>query len=207
MSGRRVLVIGSQCKKLKLAKLPARYRCPLPQIDDGPGPWGMPRRRSAIRPDYYSNRPSPWPKPPSRAAYDAAAQSSDTLILAYIGHGEFIRDDFFLMPTDAASPPTSDEAIHLAQLIKDRPAHSPNGLIVLLDTCHSGAGAWDAGEYWVRSLEGRLPFRVLTATDDRATAHAWFTQSLIQLLERGDPATSNQIRCVDARSWVLKAHP
>lgn len=51
-----------------------------------------------------------------------------------------------LMPTDAANPPNPEGAIHLAQIIKHRPVHRLEGLIVFLDTCDSGAGAWDAVE-------------------------------------------------------------
>jgi len=50
------------------------------------------------------------------------------------------------MPTDAANPPNPEGAIHLAQIIKHRPVHRLEGLIVFLDTCDSGAGAWDAVE-------------------------------------------------------------
>ena len=111
------------------------------------------------------------------------------------------------MPHDAANPPNPDDAVHLAQIIKHRPVHPHGGLIVLLDTCHCGVGAWDAGICWVRSLEGRLRFEVLTATDDQPTANAWFTRSLIQLLEKGDPDAPNLLRCEKARTRVLNDYP
>ena len=206
MSGRRVLVIGSQCKRLNplsfLPEVAVRFHALM--TDPGPGeclgaPVGDP-------PGLLLDPNVAEAKAAIKAAYDAAACGDETLILAYIGHGEFVHGDFFLMPTDAANPPNPDDAIHLAAIIKYRPAH-PEGLIVLLDACYSGTATWNAVEYWVRWLEGQLRFEVLTATNDMSTANAWFTRSLIRLLERGDPAAPDQLRCEDARTWVMKAHP
>jgi tetratricopeptide (TPR) repeat protein len=206
MSGRRVLIIGSQCKRLgRLSFLPeVAVRFHALMTDPGPGEClgaevGDP---TGLLLDPTVNEA----KSAIKAAYDAAARGGETLILAYIGHGEFVHGDFFLMPTDAANPPNPDDAIHLAAIIKHRPAH-PDGLIVLLDACYSGSATWNAVEYWVRWLEGQLRFEVLTATNDMPTANAWFTRSLVRLLERGDPAGPEQLRCEGARQWVMKAHP
>ncbi len=207
MGGRRVLVIGSQCNGLNhLSFLPdVAVRLHALMLVPGPGeclgaevgdPHGL-----LLDPTVAEAKAA------IKGAYDAAARDGDTLILAYIGHGEFVRNDFFLLPLDAASPPNSDDAIHFAQIIKDRQSHTLTGLIVLLDTCDSGAGAWNAVEYWVRTLEGRLPFEVLTATADEPTANVWFTRSLIQLLEHGDPDAPDRLRCQDARRWVMRVHP
>ena len=102
------------------------------------------------------------------------------------------------MPTDAANPPDPDDAIHLAQLIKHRPAH-PDGLIVLLDTCYSGTAPgmrWNTGSgRWKAGCGSRCSPPPTTMP----TANAWFTRSLIRLLERGDPAAPDQLRCEDAR--------
>ena len=51
-------------------------------------------------------------------AYEAAARNGETLVLAYIGHGEFARGDFFLMPTDATS---SGDALDLARSLSTGP--------------------------------------------------------------------------------------
>ena len=210
MSGRRVLVIGSQCKKLDPLSFLPEVAVRFQTLMTDPGPGECLGAEVGDPPGLLLDPTVAEAKAAIKAAYDAAARGGETLILAYIGHGEFVLGDFFLMPTDAASPPNPDDAIHLAQIIKHRPAH-PDGLIVLLDTCYSGTGAWDAVEYWVRSLEGRLRFEVLTATNDKPTANAWFTRSLIRLLERGDPAAPDQLRCEDARNWVMTgssaAHP
>ena len=183
---RRILVIGSQCNNLNhLSFLPdVAVRFHALMMAPGPGEC-PPAGRSANRQDSSSTRLFSQAKAAIKTAYDSAARNGDTLILAYIGHAEFVRQDFYLMPTDAADPPNSEDAIHLAQFISDRPAHPREGLIVLLDTSYAGAGAWDAAEYWVRSMEGRLRFEVLTATDDRPTANAWFTRPLDPIARAG----------------------
>jgi hypothetical protein len=207
MSGRRVLVIGSQCNALQrlsfLPEVAARFHA----LMMAPGPGECLGAEVGDPPGLLLDPTVAQAKAAIMAAYDAAANAGDILILAYIGHGKFALNDFFLMPTDAANPPNSEGAIHLAQIIKHRPLNRLKGLVVLLDTCDSGAGAWDAVEYWVRSLEGQLPFEALTATDDGSTANAWFTKSLIQLLEQGDSDAPNRLRCENARAWVREAYP
>jgi hypothetical protein len=111
-----------------------------------------------------------------KKAIKDAAGAGATLILAYIGHGEFPDErggDFYLLPTNAKKP-TSDGAIHFAEFIKDRVKFRQDhaGLFVLLDACHAGAGAWQSMERWAQSLRGNLGFELLTATDDRGSANA-----------------------------------
>ena len=156
MSQRRFLVIGSQCRRLNHLSFLPEVAIRLHALLADPGPGECLGSEVGDPPGLLLDPTVIQAGNAIKAAYDSAARAGDTLILAYIGHGEFVLNDFFLMPTDAASPPNPDDAIHLAQIIKHRPAHSLQGLIVLLDTCQSGAGAWDAVEYWVRSLEGRL---------------------------------------------------
>ena len=87
-----------------------------------------------------------------KTAVESAANARDSLILVYIGHGEFPDErsgDFYLMPADATGP-TWDGAIHFAGFINDCIKHRKDydGLVVLLDTCHAGAGAWQSMERW-----------------------------------------------------------
>ena len=206
MNGRRMLVIGSQCQKLNTLSFLPEVAVRLHELLTAPGPGECRPADAGDPPGLLLDPAVAEAEAAIIEAYDDAARGGETLILAYVGHGELFRDDFFLMPTNAASPPNSKGAIHLAQVIKERP-ECPAGLIVLLDTCYSGAGAWDASEYWVRSLAGALRFEVLTATGDSPTAGARFTRSLIRLLERGDPAAPEQLRCEDAAKWVTRAHP
>ncbi|MFI5459172.1 MAG: tetratricopeptide repeat protein [Isosphaerales bacterium] len=207
MNGRRVLVIGSQCKNFNhLSFLPdVAQRLHAQLIAPGPGecigaevgdPPGL-----LLDPTVQQTTAA------LTAAVDTAATSGDFLILWYIGHGDFVKDDFFLLPTDAVYPPNLLGAVPLIAFLKHLNVEALPGLILVLDTCHSGTATYNAAESWVRPLEGRLRFEVLTATDYQPTANAWFTRSLIQLLERGDPAAPDQLRCEDARKWVVQAQP
>ena len=168
MSERRVLVIGSQCERLNELSFLPEVAVRLHQLLTDPGPGECRPADTGDPPGLLLGPSVARAKAAIIEAYDAAAREGGMLILAYIGHGEYVLGDFFLMPTDATGP---DDALHLPMLIKHRPVH-PDGLIVLLDACYSGAGAFDAVEYWVRSLGGALRFQVLTATDDRPTAGA-----------------------------------
>ena len=185
MSGRRVLIIGSQCRRLNRLSFLPEVAVRLHALMTAPGPGECLGADVGDPPGLLLDPIVLDAKAAIKAAYDQAARDGDTLILAYIGHGVYAKGDFFLMPNDAANPPNPEDAIHLAQIIKHRPAHpyDDDGLIVLLDACYSGEVAWDAAKYWERWLEGRLRYEVLTATDNQPTANAWFTRSLIALLE------------------------
>ncbi|HLN06277.1 MAG TPA: AAA family ATPase, partial [Acidimicrobiales bacterium] len=202
MPQRRLLVIGSQCDILnKLDFLPevaerlhALLRHPSPGGCEGVPLEGCP-------PGLLLDPTVEAAKKAIKTAIKEAAEAGATLILAYIGHGEFpdeMSGDFYLMPKDAAVP-TADEAIDFTVHIKDciKLLRNRGSLIVLLDTCHAGAGAWQAMKTWAQSLRGNIDFELLTATDDRATADAPLTRAVIELLERGDPKAPERIRCQD----------
>jgi Caspase domain len=209
MGQRRLLIIGSQCNGLN----------PLSFLENGgiarelhtlmtePGPGECIGAPVGDPPGLLLDPTVIQAKAALQTSYSAAAVAGDTLIFAYVGHAEVIHDDFFLMPTDASVPPRMDTAILLTQFIKDLSDQPPDGLLILLDTCHSGVVVYEAGERWVRSLRGQLRFELLTATDVRSTARAWFTKALIQLLTEGDPAAPKRIRCQDARRWLGRLYP
>ena len=147
MLQRRLLVIGSQCDFLnKLDFLPevaerlhALLRHPGPGGCEGVPLEGCP-------PGLLRNPTVEVAKKAIKTAIKEAAEAAATLILAYIGHGEFpdeMSGDFYLMPKDATLP-TADEAIDFTVHIKDciKLLRNRGSLIVLLDTCHAGAGAW-----------------------------------------------------------------
>ena len=202
MHQRHLLVIGSQCDILnRLAFLPevaerlhALLRHPGPGGCEGVPLEGCP-------PGLLRNPTVEAAKKAIKTAIKEAAEAGATLILAYIGHGEFpdeMSGDFYLMPK-GATVPTADEAIDFTVHIKDciKLLRNRGSLIVLLDTCHAGAGAWQAMKTWAQSLRGNIDFELLTATDDRATADAPLTRAVIELLERGDPEAPERIRCQD----------
>jgi hypothetical protein len=190
MPQRRLLVIGSQCAALnRLDFLPGiAERLHALLIDPGPGacigvalegrPPGL-----LIDPTIHQTKAA------IERAFEEAAGAGATLILAYIGHGEFpdeLTGDFYLMPTDATKP-TSVKAVHFAEVIKDQLRENKVGLLMLLDACHAGAGVWQAMERWAQSLRGNIGFELVTAADDRATANAPLARAVVELLEKGDP--------------------
>src|SRR5271157_4342824 len=202
MLQRRLLVIGSQCDILKKLDFLPEVAKRLHALLRHPGPGGC----EGVPPE---DCPSGLLLDPTvKAAKDAiqtaieeAARAGATLILAYIGHGEFpdeMSGDLYLMPRDATVP-TAHNAIDFTVHIKDciKLLRNRGSLIVLLDTCHAGAGAWQAMKTWAQSLKGNIDFELLTATDDRPTADAPLTRAVIELLERGGPEAPERIRCQD----------
>ncbi|WZO98949.1 tetratricopeptide repeat protein [Isosphaeraceae bacterium EP7] len=212
MPGRRILIIGSQCNKYnsKLSFLPdLAQRLYDLMADPGPGefvatPGENCRSQLLLDPSVREAKDA------IKAALDEVGKSDETLILAYIGHGEFSEDsggDFYLMPTDA-SETTSDGAIHLAEFIKDRIKfwHGRGGLVVLLDSCHAGEAVWQSMERWAQSQTIQSGFEILTATDDRATANAPLIRALIGVLERGDPMSDARIQCRHIHRILKELH-
>ena len=45
--------------------------------------------------------------------------------MAYIGHGEYARERFYLLPRDAEVPPRADTAVHLVELIDELYTNQP----------------------------------------------------------------------------------
>jgi len=210
MGERRILVIGSQCDALghldflpKVAQDlydvmcdPAIGGC-APALDGGHG--------LLIDPSVASTKEA------IRAAYQRAAQDEATLFFAYIGHGEHIEDDFYLLPADAESTPDSDTAVHLTSLIKEahrRTSGTIDGLAVLIDACYAGVAGFSAAESWVRGLGGTLRFEFLSAAADRPAANGCFTRTLVELLRSGISAQpSEHLQCSHVRSLIKSRCP
>ena len=160
MAGRRILVIGSQCKNLgHLSFLPQFAKDLYAVMTDQALGMCVPalgeRNNSLLLdPSVKKARDS------ITAAFQRASESEATLFLAFIGHGEYTGSDFYLLPLDASLPPMSHTAINLVQLIKElhRIHSNTDGLVVLLDTCYSGVAATGASVRWVGELGGTLRF-------------------------------------------------
>src|SRR6516162_1079948 len=184
MTERRVLVIGSQCQALQhLAFLPSaaqelyavmtdpeRGAC-VPATEDG----GL-----LLDPDLEKAEDA------IETAYRRAAKDEAALFIAYIGHGDHVKNDYYLLPRDAKCPPTSRTALHLSNLIKEThrtTAGQVDGLAILIDACYSGSAGYGAANAWVSELEGTLRFEVLTAgAADRPAANGCFSRALARLL-------------------------
>lgn len=195
MANRRLLIIGSQCRRLNKLNFLPDVAVRLHELMARPGP-GECVSVNGNRPGLLLDPTVAKAKKAIRTAIADAGRTGETLVLAYIGHAEFPDErsgDFYLMPTDATKA-TSDGAIHFAEFIKDhvKPSPGQGGLVVLLDACYSGVGALQSMERWAQSQVG---FELLTATDDRKTANATLSRAVIELLEHGDPETDERIHC------------
>ena len=196
MGERRILVIGSQCEAARrpLSFLPSLAqdlyavmtdtglgRC-VPALDEG---------ALLVDPSVGEARDA------IEIAFQRASEDEATLFLAFIGHGEYVGRDFYLLPCDAPIPPMSHKALDLVQLIKDlHGIHSDvDGLVVLLDACHSGIGAARIAARWVGELAGTLRFEVLTATDDRTAADGCFSRNIAAIMREGIPGAPRELRC------------
>jgi hypothetical protein len=147
-----------------------------------------------------------------KTAYRRAAKDSATLFIAFIGHGEHVGDNFYLLPWDAEKPLDADTAIHLKDLIQQTHLSAMgeiNGLAVLVDACYSGEAGYGAAEAWVRALKGKLRFEVLTAAvAERPAVDGCFTRTLTQMLREGVSALpSEQLHCGQLRSLIEVACP
>src|SRR5262249_32857939 len=138
MGERRILVIGSQCEALgdacRLRFLPqAAQDLYAVMTDPGRGACVSALEGSGLLID-------PTVESAKRAinsAYLRAARDEATLFISYIGHGEKIEEDFYLLPQDAKTNPlSSDTAVHFVNLIKEAQRSAPgqvDGLGVLVD--------------------------------------------------------------------------
>ncbi|MDH3459709.1 MAG: tetratricopeptide repeat protein [Burkholderiaceae bacterium] len=207
---RRILVIGSQCHALgRLDFLPRaaqdlyRVMCDpavgacAPALE---GDLGL-----LIDPSVAATKEA------FKAAYRRAAQDEATLFLAYVGHGEHVGDDFYLLPADAENPPDADTAVHLTSLIKEVHRKTPgtvDGLGVLLDACYAGVAGFSAAQAWVKELGGTLRFEVLTAAADRPAANGCFTKTLVGLLKEGVSAQpAEHLQCMHLRPLIESLCP
>lgn len=211
MNQRRFLLIASQCKNLNqpLGFLPdVAKRFHALMINPGPGESvGVTVENG--KPGLLLDPKVAHAKEAIEAAIQESAEARDSLILAFIGHGECPNEmggDFYLMLDDSANA-TSDGAILISQFVKERLDSRLAGLVLLLDACHAGEGAWQAMERWAQSAKGDISFEILTAADDRSTANAALARALTELLERGDPELDARFRCDRVHRRLKERNP
>jgi hypothetical protein len=209
MGERRILVIGSQCAALTNSQLPfvPHLAEELYQVMTDPD---VGQCAPALQ---ELNAPLLDPtveeaKARISAAIARGSRDAATLFLAYIGHGEHIDEDFYLLPRDASVPPDSESAVLLAPRLREllRRHDGLDGLVLLVDACHAGIGAIEAGATWPRTIAqagGR--FEVLTSADAREAADGCFTAALIQLLRSGDASFDRDLRCADLKTLVQRS--
>ena len=76
-----------------------------------------------------------------------------------------------------------------------RREYETDGLVVLVDTCYSGAGAVAAGKAWPSMSLGDFRFEFLAATADRPAFDACFSKSLIRWVQGGMSFRLGDLRC------------
>src|SRR4051794_16333070 len=115
-SNRRILVIGSQCEALgdpdRLEFLPRGAQDLYAVMIDPDFGQCLPARPEGgllIDPTVAEARDA------IVDSFRWASEQQATLILAYIGHGEYARERFYLLPRDAGVPPRADTAVHLVE--------------------------------------------------------------------------------------------
>src|SRR5258708_4599110 len=210
MSDRRILMIGSQCRALgKLDFLPQTAQDLYAVMTDAERGACV----SALEGDGLLIDPTvAEAKAAIKLAYLRAAKDQATLFIGYIGHGEKMGGDFYLLPLDARTwPLDSDTAVHLVNLVKEAQNNAPghlDGLGVLVDACYSGLAGFGAAEAWVAALKGVLRFEMLTAAADRPAANGCFSRILAELLREGIAAVpSEHLLCLHLRPMIEQSCP
>src|SRR6185437_3012957 len=102
----------------------------------------------------------------ARALTDAMASASReqaTLFVYFLGHGHKIDEDFYLVAADTPGPNLidSENAVPLGQRIKELLRQYPgvDGLMLVIDACHSGAVIPDPVPGLLRQgLQARVEF-------------------------------------------------
>jgi tetratricopeptide (TPR) repeat protein len=207
MGDRRSLVISSQCVALgKLSFIPEvahaldkvlrnpALGCCLAALDDG---------RSILLDPTLPEMDGAIAAAIARASRDRA-----TLFLAFVGHGEYSDRDFYFLPKDGEYPPDSKSDFLLGQRLEEmlRAHDHLDGLVLLIDACHSGLVLEGAAARWVR-LVGRAGrrFEVLTGADDRMAADGCFTRTVSELLKVGRDDLGDRVGCGDVKKVLLES--
>ncbi|WP_409492464.1 FHA domain-containing protein [Amycolatopsis sp. cmx-11-12] len=143
-------------------------------------------------------------------AFERASEDEATLFLSLVGHGEYADDDFYFLTKDTGLPVDSRKSFLFAQRIKELLGRYSmlDGLVILLDTCHAGIGARQAGQRWLRIVgEAGKRFDLLTASDDRVAANGCFSRSLVSVLRSGHSELGERVRCADLKRVITGLCP
>lgn len=138
------------------------------------------------------------------AAMRAAHERRATLVLAFIGHGGSDDDDFYLMAADSAVP-DSRQAVLVGQRLKEllRRYSGLDGLLILIDACHSGLAVDAAGRDWLRTLRrGGRRLELLTATDEGPAYGACTSRTLTRLIRTGSPQLGERMHLAEVKAHL-----
>lgn len=137
-------------------------------------------------------------------AFRRASESKATLLFVFIGHGLSWANDFYLLPKDGDPFNVRSKGIHLNQEIKQLVLQyaALDGLVVVLDTCHSGDAVADAGHRLISDIGGRVRFDYLSSTDQREAYGCSFATLLAKVLDDGIVGGPAQLHCAHLREVV-----
>lgn len=200
---RLALVIGSQCEALpQLSFLPqlaielyealidpklGACTAALPDLDGG-GLLIDPTRQQVVD--------------ALRSAFDRANNSRATLIIAMLGHGIATVGDFYYLTIDSPGTGDIDRDVDLSHRLKRLLADNGDlsGLIMWLDTCHSGVAAQQASQWNEVGLKSTLRrFEILSATGDDPAYNGDFSRALLNTLQHGVPGAGETLDANDLR--------
>lgn len=205
MGGRLVLVIGSQTDGgARLEVLPgAAHNLAevLTHPDLGRCRPALPAGPTVLDPTYREL---------DAALHEAFRQAHDqraTLIIAFIGHGDFTDDDYYLMARDSTGPDSQD-ALLVGQRIKELLRRYPDldGLVLLIDACHAALGLEAVARDCLAPIRRSLSrFEVLTAADEGKAYNACMSRSLAELARTGHRGYGEHLRAQDIRERLLSS--
>ncbi len=142
-------------------------------------------------------------------AFAAADTDGATLLVALLGHGVAHGDDFYFLTRDAPGVGRARQDVHLSQHLKEllRDSVDLDGLIVLLDTCHSGAAARQAAQHWGEVGLGRQlrRYEVLSASADEPAYGGTFTRALTEAIRTGSVSGGQTLGAHELRERCLLA--
>ena len=145
-------------------------------------------------------------------AIASASREQATLFVYFLGHGYKENEDFYLVAADTPGPERidSDNAVPLGQRIKELLRRYPgiDGLMLVIDACHSGAVISDPVPGLLRDgLQARVEFFAATRPDEIAS-RGCFSKSLIELLKKGSSHTADvQLRVYDEHHRLREVAP
>jgi tetratricopeptide (TPR) repeat protein len=127
-------------------------------------------------------------------AISAAAIDQATLFVYFLGHAQQANQDFYLIGTDTGEQVDSRTAVQIGQRVKELLDNAPtvDGLMLVLDACHSGAAITDPVPGLMRTgVHVRLEIFAATR-DDQTASRGCFTRSIVALLTHGSPASADE---------------
>ena len=213
MGERRALLIGAQNDRFgKLDFVPEVIRDLHAVVLD--------RRNGACQPALPNGRELLTGKAATLSAVEtaldeamaSAGRDQATLFVYFLGHGHKEDEDFYLVAYDTPGPELigSKNAVSLGQRIKELLRHHPgvDGLMLVIDACHSGAVISDPVPGLLRQgLQARVEFFAATRPQEVAS-RGCFSRSLIELLKKGSPRTADaELRAYDEHDRLREVAP